>query len=775
MEKLRILFIEDNPEDVELASFLLKKELDRPIEIRTAETKEEFFNIATSFHPHIILSDVNLPLYSGSEALKDSINAFPEIPFIMVTGTMSEEVAADFIKSGAWDYVMKERLIRLVTAVKSSLTLKAVRAKQAATLEKLRVSEERFTLAMKGTQDAIWDWDLETGKQYFSGRWNEMRGYEYSETIIDRKDLLELIHSEDRENVIKELRKHFSLKSDHFYAEYRVKSKNGSYKWILSRGKAMIDKSGKSYRMSGSHTDISERKATEIKLKTLSRALYNAPVSVVITNDSGIIEYVNPKFSEITGYLLEEALGQTTKMLNSGLQSDEFYNELWETILSGREWKGTFVNRKKSGELFWEGASISSITGGDNKISHFIAIKEDITLQRKRNEELVKAKEKAEESDRLKSSFLANMSHEIRTPMNGIIGFADLITKNDLTQEKKHYYADIIKSSTSRLLRLLTDIIDYSKIEAGLIEIHKFPFNMNLLVDQVISESKMNVQLTAIKELEIVAKKALSNDLAVFISDEIRLKQILLNLINNALKFTPKGYIEVGYKDSGDDGLTFYVKDTGMGIDKEMQSIIFERFRQVDETKNRPFEGSGLGLSITKGLVEMLGGKIWLESVVGKGSTFYVLIPRSETELSQDESTAVFVEDTFDIDDLKILVVEDDPVNQQLLEEYFEGYSTNILYAGDGREALEIFNQSPDLDLVLMDIKLPGMSGLEVTKQIKEINPLVKVIAQTAYAMSKDKKKYTEEGCDGYIEKPYDSIKLFQEIQKVYNPQALLR
>ncbi len=767
MDKLRIIFIEDNQEDADLAGFLLSEELDRPFEIRRVETREDFLNTAEAFEPEIILSDVNLPRYSGIEALQDAMTSYPDIPFIIVTGTMSEELAADFIKSGAWDYVIKERLIRLATAVKNSLILKAEKDKQRATLTKLQESEERFALAMRGSQDGLWDWDMKTDQQYFSGRWNEMRGYAPSETILDRKEWLKLIHPEDLAEVSASLEDHFAGKSNYFQAEFRIKVKGGSYKWLMSRGMAVYDKSGKPYRMSGSHTDISERKETEIRLKTLTRAIDNALASVVMTNAKGVIEYVNPKFSEITGYQSEEVIGKNPRILQSGKHSKKFYRVLWDTLLKEEEWKGVFINKKKNGELFHEGASISSIRGSKGEISHFIAIKEDITERVESEEMLIKAMEKAEESDRLKSSFLANMSHEIRTPMNGIIGFADLITKPDLSNEKKEYYVDIIKSSTSRLLRLLTDIIDLSKIDARQIEIHQSPFNMNVLIDQVVREAKLNVKNTPLSEVEVLTRNALPKNLSMFISDGIRLKQILLNLINNAMKFSSDGPVEIGYEYKRDDGVVLYVKDSGIGIPREKQTMIFERFRQVDETTKRSFEGAGLGLSIAKGLVEMLDGKIWLESEPGKGSTFYVSLPIFTREQLHEKETISSEADSFNISGMRILIVEDDSVNRELLKEYFLGMEKYVQFAVDGKEGIEMFRRAPDIDLVLMDMKLPDMGGMEVTRHIKKINPNIKVIAQTAYAMSNDREKFTKEGCDGYIEKPYDINKLFQLIQSV--------
>jgi PAS domain S-box-containing protein len=538
----------------------------------------------------------------------------------------------------------------------------------------------------------------------------------------------------------------------------------------MSRGMAVFDEAGKPYRMAGSHTDISERKGTEIKLKTLTRAIHNAPVSVVMTNKEGDIEYVNPKFSQVTGFLPEEAMGKNPNFLKSGKQTEEFYSDLWTTILKGEEWNGVFINKKKSGELFFEGASISSIKEESGEITHFIAIKEDITERVESEQLLIKAINKAEESDQLKSSFLANMSHEIRTPMNGIMGFADLMTKPEISDDKKKYYADIIKSSTTRLLRLLTDIIDYSKIDAGQVEIHEIPFNMNLLIDQVIQEAKLNTKDTLSSDLKVLSKKALHNDSAMFLSDEVRLKQVLLNLINNAMKFTPEGSVEIGYEYTNNEGVVLSVKDTGLGIPKEKQTIIFERFRQVDETTKRSYEGAGLGLSITRGLVEALGGKIWLESELGKGTTFFVSLPIFSMQQPDQEVTISAEEDNPDIAGMRILIVEDDPVNQRLLEEFFEGMEKDVQFAGNGQEGIEMFKMDPDIDLVLMDMKLPDMHGLEVTRQIKKINPQIKVIAQTAYAMSNDREKFTKEGCDGYIEKPYDMPGLFDIIRSVCKP-----
>lgn len=371
--------------------------------------------------------------------------------------------------------------------------------------------------------------------------------------------------------------------------------------------------------------DITERKQAEEKLKLLNRAVEASSVSVVITDADGHINYVNPYYTELTGYAYEEVRGKNPRFLNSGNQPKIFYKELWNTILSGKEWTGEFLNRKKNGELFWENAVISPILNSNGKVTNFVAIKDDITEKKKILQELVIAKEQAEGSDRLKSAFLANMSHEIRTPLNSIIGFSELLGDPYFEAEQKKEFIDHIVKNGNNLLNIISDIVEISKMEVGEITIRKSKLQVNNFMNEIQSQYTHLVNEKRLQLKRICRCHELEDDFFV-IADRERLVQVFNNLISNALKFTSEGFIQIGCKPSG-NMIEFHVKDSGIGISIDFHERIFDRFRQVDGEKTRNYGGNGLGLAISKNLVELMGGQIWVDSELGKGSTFYFTIP----------------------------------------------------------------------------------------------------------------------------------------------------
>jgi PAS domain S-box-containing protein len=366
------------------------------------------------------------------------------------------------------------------------------------------------------------------------------------------------------------------------------------------------------------YQDITDRKIAENQLIKLSSAIEQNPVSVVITNYDGSIEYVNPKFTEMTGYKSEEVLGKNPRILKSGKMDPQIYTDLWNTIISGKIWQGELINRNKSGEFYWAFKSISPIFDHKNQISNFVAIAEDITEKKKNEAELIKAKEKAEESDRLKSAFLANISHEIRTPMNGIMGFAELLKEPDLSPENQNEFIGVIEQSGQRMLNIINDLIDISKIEAGETILRIRETNVNKMLRELHLFFMPEVNQ---KNIYLDYHCDLPDDESMIETDITKLNQILTNLIKNAVKFTDKGSIKFGYKHK-DKLLEFYIADTGPGIPQEQKDFIFERFRQGTQSLNKIHEGAGLGLAISKAYIELLGGSIWIESEFGKGSTF---------------------------------------------------------------------------------------------------------------------------------------------------------
>jgi PAS domain S-box-containing protein len=379
---------------------------------------------------------------------------------------------------------------------------------------------------------------------------------------------------------------------------------------------------------------------------------------------------------------------------------------------------------------------------------------------------LISAKEKAEESDRLKTAFLANMSHEIRTPMNGIIGFLDLLKEPDLSEENKNAYIDIVTQSSHRLLDTINDIIEISRIETGELKVHMSPVNISELIAYYHGFFK---QQTDQKGLKYFVTNRLPEEIKFFKTDRNKLESIISNLIKNAIKFTYEGSIEFGcYFESGN--LVFFVKDTGIGISYEIQNKVFERFVQGDMSLSRPQEGSGLGLSIVKAYIGLLKGKIWLQSEPGEGSTFRFSVPyyRSEEERTENEPHETLPE--ISAENHTYLIAEDDYASYLYLERLLAGPGITFIHTTNGNDTVRAARDNPDLSLILMDLRMPGLTGLDATKQIREFNKTIPIIAQTAYALTGDRETALQAGCNDYISKPLNHNQL-QKIISRYTSQ----
>ena len=385
-------------------------------------------------------------------------------------------------------------------------------------------------------------------------------------------------------------------------------------------------------------------------------------------------------------------------------------------------------------------------------IGGVIAVMRDITTRKKVEQELIKAKEKAEESDRLKSAFLANMSHEIRSPMNGIMGFSELLLGEDYTRDKQKRFLNIIQSRSKQLLQIINDIVDVSKIETNQLRLEF----QDVDLDEVIQEA-YNIYLNELssrgkEHIALKVNQAIENKTLYIHTAPNRLRQIVDNLLNNAIKFTHEGTIEFGYEFWSKSRLLFYVKDSGVGIPHGQQKNIFERFRQVDDSISGSHEGTGLGLTISKHLVELLGGEMWMKSKEGEGTVLYFTLPyevssSSEKEVEKEASQAIQ-----DKEDKTILLIEDDPTSREYMKEILEPNGMHLINCKTGKEGYQTFLNKPGIDLILMDIKLPDTSGLKITQKIRasSANKNVPIIAQTAYAMSGDAKKSMDAGCNDY-------------------------
>ena len=374
-----------------------------------------------------------------------------------------------------------------------------------------------------------------------------------------------------------------------------------------------------------------------------------------------------------------------------------------------------------------------------------------------KNAELDEAKEKAEKSDRLKSAFLANMSHEIRTPMNGILGFTNLLKEADYSDRKKHDFIDKIQKSGSRLLNTVNDIIEISKIEVGEITLKKTSININEKIAEIIDFFK---QEAADKKIDLGTHLPIKEETSTIETDESKFESIVTNLVKNAIKYSDSGKIEFGYK-VFDQHLQFYCKDEGIGIPKERQEAVFNRFEQADIKDTHAFAGSGIGLAITKAYVEMLGGKIWVESVEGEGSQFYFTLPFNQSEPRPEKEETINGRESKEKQPLKILIVEDDDISIEYLETIMEKQNYTIYKAHSGKEAVDMMKENPDINIILMDIQLPGMDGYTAIHEIRRFNKDVKIIAQTAYALKGDREKALNAGSNEYIAKPINKEKLY--------------
>lgn len=636
---LKILILEDNPADVDLMKLELKRSKIDVGQYFIVDNEADFKNTIQNYDLDIILSDYTLPKFNAPTALNFIRENAPNIPFIVVTGNLDEETAVDTIKAGAWDYVLKERMVRLSPAVENALKLKQEREKSI---------------------------EAEKEIQYLK---------EFNETIIN----------------------------------------------TMNQGILVEDKDGK-------------------------------------------IVFVNPAIELLTGYSRNELVGEHWSLL----VNEENFEGISKII---EESVNDFSNHYEAEITSKQGTQIPVYVSSSNlkKNSRFkgvVVVLNDIRPLKDKENELRKAKNKAEESDRLKSEFLANMSHEIRTPMNGIMGFARLLKQEGPEDDAWEHYTDIIYQSAEHLLRIINDIVDFSKIQAGQYEIQHDEIELDKFIEECRILFEENKKNHGKENLDFINSIDQNLENKKIIADRIKLKQVLSNLVENALKFTLKGTIELGCYIEGEN-IRFFVSDTGIGIPQQYHEMIFEKFRQVDSSATREYGGTGLGLTISKELVKILGGDISLDSEPGKGSTFYFTIPLNFSR-NEEMSEETLHTDTYDWKDKTILIVEDDYTSFLYFENLLEPTNARLLHADTAEKGWEIYINE-NIDLILMDIRLGGTSGLELTQKIRTHNKTIPIIAQTAYAMSDDRKKCMNAGCNDYLAKPIEMENLFLKISKFLN------
>lgn len=663
--------------------------------------------------------------------------------------------------------------------------------------EALIFSEEKFRAAFKTSPDSVNINRLHDGLYIeINDGFTWLTGY--TEEDVKGKTSMEIniwVNADDRNNLVNELKQKGYCTN--LEAEFRMKS--GEIVTALMSAR-IIELDGEKYIISMTRDirqlkivqnellkakDLAERKEKDYK-QLFNEMLDGFAIHQVIYNESGHpVDYlfidINPAYEKLTGLKHDKVVNKTVLEVLPNIE---------------KHWIDNFGKVGKTGEPFWFEDYVEELDRYYNGLvyspqqDYFAVIFSDVTdkkraekilldndrILKEQNEEylslneeltslnleLMEAKEKAVESDKLKTAFLTNMSHEIRTPMNGIMGFSGLLTKPDLEEEKKHKYIEIIHQNSNQLLSIINDLVEISKIEAGHIDIEKSEVALDML-----TKSLFDLFSLKANEKKISLKLENRNFDIEIISDETKLRQILVNLLDNAFKFTSEGEVRFGYQLKG-GMVEFFVSDTGIGIHEKAHKLIFERFRQVEITSARKYGGTGLGLSISKAYVQKLGGKIWLESSINKGAIFYFNLPLVQVKKNIKTPNN---ENMMDLNKINwshytILIAEDEVINYQFFEEILEDTRVNIIWVTNGQEAVNYCEKNNEIDLVLMDIKMPVLNGYDATRIIKKYRPDLPIIAQTAYALVGDDLKAREAGCDDYIYKPINVANLIKKISK---------
>jgi len=649
--------------------------------------------------------------------------------------------------------VFKENVLTRLKGVCIDLT----ELKQAETA--LKQSEIKYRHLIENITDWIWSIDRDETHTYSNPAILNLLGYTADEIIGTNSFLF--IHPDDEPAFRKMLQNCIRKKTGWCNTGIRWIHKNGSVRYFESNASPLLDDSGLVLGFIGIDRDVTEQKRNESAVKESEekhrQILKTAIDGFWLADSKGRLLEVNESYCRMSGYSEQELLTMSISDLDVYETNADTASHI-EKIFKLGEDRFETKQQRKDGSVFDVEISVQYryADGGC-----FVVFINDITGRKLAEQELIKAKEKAEESDRLKSAFLANMSHEIRTPMNGILGFAQLLKEPNLTGSEQQDYIRIIEKSGKRMLNIIQDIVDIAKIESGQMEVSVSQTNIN---DQIAYIYHFFTPEVEKKGIKLLYKNTLPSKEAVIHTDREKLYAILTNLVKNAIKYTNEGLIEIGYEKKG-DYLEFFVKDTGIGIARDRQEAIFERFIQADISNKRAHDGAGLGLSIAKAYVEMLGGTIRVESEESHGSMFYFTVPynnKPEEKMMVEDNIPDTREENR-VRKLKMLIVEDDETSELFITMIVKKYGDEILYASTGVEAIEVCRNNPDLDLVLMDIRMPDMNGHLATRRIREFNKDVIIIAQTAYALSGDREKAMKSGCNDYISKPIDS-ELFHEI-----------
>lgn len=644
--------------------------------------------------------------------------------------------------------------------------------------EALKASEQLWQFALEGAGDGVWEYDFETKEVFFSKQYKKMLGFEEDEFRNESSEWYSRIHPEDVNIIDQTDADYTGKKITNHQREYRIKHKNGEYVWILDRGMIInYTEDGKPKRMIGTHSDITERKLSEQAIKINEEKyrsiIANMKLGMIEVDNDEIIQFANQSFCHMSGFELNELLGKKASRLFVNDESLEFIDK--QNIQRRKGISGAYEIsvRNKSGEAKWWLVSGAPRYTDKGELVGTIGIHLDITEQKTLEVELIEARQQAESSATAKQSFLTNMSHEIRTPMNAILGMGRQLQKSSLN-EQQQFFLQTINDASENLLVIINDILDISKIEAGKLSLETIGFSVRDVVNKAIQVTRHRAEEKGLK-LSGNTEDAIAE---VFLGDPFRLNQVLLNLLSNAVKFSNKGSVQVVVTLLGEEDekqlVQISVTDTGIGMEKEFIANLFQSFSQEDKSVSRKYGGTGLGMAISKQLVEMMGGNIQVESKKNIGSRFSLIIPFAigkdhdlpEREIKNSDSTL--------LKGKRILLVEDNEMNRLVATVTLSHYGAVITEAFNGVEAVEAMRKF-EYDLVLMDMQMPVMDGLVATRIIrKELESTIPIIALTANAIKGENDKCIAAGMNDYVSKPFAEEDLVNMIAKWLGQNSIL-
>lgn len=753
-----ILLVEDNPRDAQLIADVLIAE-GLAAEIERVETREHFEHGLERADLKLVLSDYSLPSFDGLAALGLARARRPELPFILISGTLGEEHAVESVRAGASDYVLKQRIARLPQVVTRALQEAEERERRRQAEGALRETEARYQALVETAFDWIWEVDAQARYTYSSPRILPLLGYHPEEVLGQTPfDFM----PPDEATRVRRLFEQAAARRESFALLENVnRHRDGRLVVLETSGAPILGADGSLLGYRGMDRDITARKKAESELRKLARAVDQSSAAIVITDRCGNIEFVNPKFCQLTGYTVEEVLGRNPRILKGGETTPEQYRQLWETISRGQEWRGRLHNRRKDGTLYWESASISAIRDHEGQITHFLAIKEDLTTQIRLENQLLRA-QRVESIGRL----AGGVAHDLNNILAPIL-MATSLLKEGVTPEETGPLVDIIAGSAQRGADVVKQLLTFARGSEG----KKLP----LAPARLLKEMTRIIQETFPKS--IMLRTDVPKDVWLVLGDPTQLHQVLLNLCVNARDAMPGGgtltlaaqnimvdecYAGMLREAKPGPYVLLTVADTGVGMSAEVLGKIFDPFF----TTKGPEMGTGLGLATVQGIVRSHEGHIVVESELHRGSQFKVFLPAQP--VANPLMEAAVVSDLPNGHGELVLVVDDEPSVREVTERILTKHGYRVMTAREGTAAAGLYaKHQAEIRVVLTDLMMPVMDGAATVRVIREMNPGVKTIVASGAGEKAKLAEVEALKVQAFLPKPFTARELLVTLEQV--------